>query len=104
MQTKTFTLLVTISDDGCAAAFDREVLAAAVKGALETGIKRFMLDRAVAHRLRVAAGEHHLPPVVSAEVDAFEGDRLECRPGTVGYTAAMGPGAAKRLHASLRGA
>ena len=48
------------------------------------------------------AGDHRLAPVASAQVDAFDGDRLECNPGTVGYTAANGSGAIKRLHAELR--
>lgn len=111
MQTKTFTLLVTIADDGSAPAFNPTILAAAVQGALETGIGSFMLDSNQAAALLATgdpllagakAGEHNLPPVASAVVHAFAGDRLEIKPGSVGATAAVGPGAARRLHAALR--
>ena len=111
MNTRTFTLLVTITDDGMSAAFSPTILAAAVQGALETGIPSFMLDSGQAAALNISgnpligaavAGDHRLAPVASAQVDAFDGDRLECNPGTVGYTAANGSGAIKRLHAELR--
>jgi hypothetical protein len=82
MQTKTFTLLVTVRDDGIAAVFNPIVLAAALKGALESGVPSFMIDSeqfaALKHDplIRASIGEHNLPPVVVAEVDAFDGDLL----------------------------
>jgi hypothetical protein len=79
MRTKTFTLLVTIRDDGSAAAMNPVILAAAVKGALETGVRSFMLSSSDVADLRkdpLLAGKHNLPPVVSAEVDALEGDHV----------------------------
>lgn len=81
MQTKTFTLLVTVTDDGSAAVFNPIILAAAVQGALENGC-RFVLDSTQVEALQrdplinATVGEHRLPPVASATSDAFDGDRL----------------------------
>lgn len=107
MQTRTYTLLVTVTDDGCAPVFNPIILAAAVQGALEGGC-RFVLDSSQVRALagdpliRATVGEHILTPVSSAQVDAFTGDRVECKPGTVGATAATGVGARKQLHRALR--
>lgn len=106
MQTKTFTLLVTVRDDGIAAVFNPMILAAAVQGALENGIHSFMLDSAQAEALQaegnpgVKAGEHNLPPVSSASVDAFAGDatHLMC----VAMPEQGRLRATRRLHAELR--
>jgi hypothetical protein len=96
MKTKTYTVLVTVRDDGMAAVFNPDVLAAAIAGALESGIPSFMLDSTTAAKLGVRAGEHNLAPVVSAAVDAFEGEFLNIGP--------MPPAAfdARRLHRNLR--
>lgn len=82
MITKTYTLLVTVRDDGCAAVFNTVILAAAVKGALESGCE-FMLNSTEVYRLaddpmlNPRIGLNRLTPVVVAEVDAFQGDLLE---------------------------
>lgn len=100
MQTKTFTLLVTVRDDGCAPVFNPVLLAAAVKGALETGCE-MMLSSTDTEKLQsnpllqgIKPGLHRLAPVVSAEVDAFAGDHL-------GVTNEHGL-KASQLHAELR--
>lgn len=107
MQTKTFTLLVTIRDDGSAAVMNPIILAAAVKGALETGIGSFMLTSSDVAKLQrdpllagSKAGEHNLPPVVSAEVDAFNGDatHLMC----VDMSSQNALRSARSMHSQLR--
>lgn len=80
MQARTYTLLVTLTGREPA---DLTALSQRIQHDLEAG---------------TAAGA----PYESATVDAFEGDRLECKPGTVGATAATGVGAKKRLHRALR--
>lgn len=103
MHTKTFTLLVTVLDDGTAAVFNPIILAAAVKGALEQGCE-FVLDSAQAEAIkghpliRATVGQHRLAPAVSAEVDAFDGDWLCVKPLQTAQVMA----AAKRTHRDLR--
>lgn len=74
MQTRTYTLLVTVTDDSIAAVFDPDCLAAALQGALETGINSFPVNSDAAARLGVPSGEHFMNPVASVTVDAFVGD------------------------------
>ncbi len=61
MATKTYTLLVTVTsdEDECIRA---PALADAIKGALETGIKRVLIGGVMCN----------VDPVLSAEVDAME--------------------------------
>lgn len=93
MQTKTFTLLVTITDDGISAAFNPKHLADAVKGALETGISGVVID---------GKPDQHLCPVASAEVDVFHGDATHLMCVQMDQQATLR--AARRLHANLRAA
>lgn len=76
MKTATFTLLVTISDDGSAAVMKPEILAAALEGALEGGISTFMLDSTRAAAAGVPPGEYWTSPVASATVTALPGSLL----------------------------
>lgn len=82
MTAQTYTLLVTITGWQPA---DLTALAQRIQHDLEAG---------------TAAGAPH----ESATVDAFEGDRLEHKPGTVGASRwdRAGTGFAKRLHSDLR--
>lgn len=104
MKTKTFTLLVTITDDGCAGVFNAAVLADAVKGALECWIPSFVLSQKAAAAVGVAyVGEAmNLPPVASAEVDAFDGDIIEMTRIQALQHTNDARRTAKSVHASLR--
>lgn len=103
MKTKTFTLLVTITDDGCAGVFNAAVLADAVKGALECGIPSFVLSQKAVYAVGAgSAGDAvNLSPVASAEVDAFDGDIIEMtRIQALSHTN-DDRRVAKRMHAAL---
>lgn len=107
MQTRTFTLLVTVTDDGIAAVFNPIVLAAAVQGALKSGC-RFVLSSTQVEALNAddnplmnaTVGEHRLSPVAAASVDAFNGDATHLMCVNRGQQAPLR--AARRVHAELR--
>ena len=67
MTTRTYTLLVTITDEPSAPVFSETVLADAVKGALETGIRGVVID---------GIPDAVVPSVHAATVDAFAGNWL----------------------------
>lgn len=98
MKTKTFTLLLTISDDGNSNAFKPDFLAAAIEGALELGVRDFALDSARGARLGVISGEHSLLPVLSATCDVLEGDVLRSAMSTTDPIVGV-----RRIHRLMHG-
>lgn len=105
MKTKTYTLLVTITDDGIAAAFNPDILAAAIQGALQNGIPSFVLDSTQVRKLGIPGikvGEHHLSPVANAHVTAFPGDLIGASPEPLTRQVVVPIANAKAAHALQR--